>query len=233
MSAISVKNLTVRYGSRTILNRLSFEVDKGSITAVIGPNGSGKTTLFKALLSFVPYEGSVKIFQKPVQESLPRIGYVPQHFEFDRTLPITVREFLTFTAPDSPVKAEEVCREVKADKLADKLIGELSGGELQRVLIAQALLKEPDLLFLDEPSAGIDIEGAKTFYELIRHVNQEHEATIMLISHDVNMVYDLADQILCLKNSLICDGPPRQVLTNDVMHKLYGPHMGLTDPERP
>lgn len=232
MSAISVKNLTVKYGSQMILNHLSFDVEKGSVTAVIGPNGSGKTTLFKALLSFIPYEGSVKIFQKPIQECLPRIGYVPQHFDFDRSLPITVREFLSFTAPNGSVKAEEICREVKADKLADKLIGELSGGELQRVLIAQALLKEPDLLFLDEPAAGIDIEGAKTFYELIHHVNQEHEATIMLISHEVDMVYDLADQILCLKNSLVCDGPPRQVLTKEVMRKLYGPHMNLHNSEK-
>ncbi len=222
MSAVSVKNLTVRFGSQTILDRLNFEIEKGSITAVIGPNGSGKTTLFKAILGFIRHEGSVRVFQKPVQEVLPRISYVPQHFEFDRSLPITVNEFLSFASPTDASRADEVCHEVKADKLAHKLIGELSGGELQRVLIAQALIKEPDLLLLDEPSTGIDIEGAKTFYELIRHVNHEHDATIVLISHEVGIVLDLADQVLCLKNSLIADGAPRQVITKDVLKKLFG-----------
>ncbi|MDD5438232.1 MAG: metal ABC transporter ATP-binding protein [Patescibacteria group bacterium] len=230
MSAVSAKNLTVRFGNQTILDRLNFEVAKGSVTAVIGPNGSGKTTLFRALLGFVHSEGIVKIFQKPVQESLPRISYVPQRFDFDRSLPITVNEFLSFASPTDASRAQEVCHEVKADKLADKLIGELSGGELQRVLIAQALIKEPDLLFLDEPSAGIDIEGAKTFYELIRHVNQEHEATIMLISHDVGVVYEMADQVLCVKKTLVANGPPRQVLTKDVLQKLFGQPIGWSAP---
>jgi zinc transport system ATP-binding protein len=229
MSALTAKNLTVKFGSQTILDRLNFEVAKGSITAVIGPNGSGKTTLFKALLGLVRYEGVVRIFQKPVHEVLPRISYVPQHFDFDRSLPITVDEFLSFASPSDSVRAEEICHEVKADKLGHKLIGELSGGELQRVLIAQALMKEPEFMFLDEPSTGIDIEGAKTFYELIRHVNKEHSATIMLISHEVGMVYEIADQVLCVRRTLICDGPPRQVLTKEVLQKLYGQPIGLPD----
>jgi ABC-type Mn2+/Zn2+ transport system ATPase subunit len=210
-----------------VLNRLSFDVEKGSIAAVIGPNGSGKTTLFKALLDLIPYEGHVRVFQKPIREVLHRIGYVPQYFDFDRTLPITVKEFLNFVSPRRDRQSEEICKEVRVDALMGKLIGELSGGQLQRVLIAQALMKNPDLMLLDEPSAGIDIEGAKAFYDLIRHVNQEHGVTVLLISHEVSMVYNLADQILCLNRDLVCDGPPRQALTKEVMEKLYGPEVGL------
>lgn len=227
MNAVSVKNLTVKYGNHEVLNNLSFDVEKGSITAVIGPNGSGKTTLFKALLDLIPYEGSIKVFQKPIKENLKRIAYVPQNFDFDRTLPITVNEFLSFASNGKSINAKEICREVSVDILAEKLIGELSGGQLQRVLIVQALLKDPDLLFLDEPSAGVDIEGSKAFYDLIKHINKEHDVTILLISHEINMVYDLADQILCLNRDLVCNGPPKQVLTKEVMDKLYGPDINL------
>lgn len=209
------------------MNRLSFEVEKGSITAIIGPNGSGKTTLFKALLSLITYEGSIKIFQKPARDVLPRIGYVPQNFDFDRTLPITVNEFLSFAYGRRSLKNNEICHEVQVDVLVDKLIGELSGGQLQRVLIAQALIKNPDLLLLDEPSAGIDIEGAQAFYDLVLHLNHEHGVTVLLISHEINMVYSFADQILCLNRDLVCNGPPREVLTKEIMEKLYGPDIGL------
>jgi len=227
VSAISVKNLSVDYGNQTVLNRLSFDVEKGKLTAIIGPNGSGKTTLFKAILGLIPHQGQVRIFQKPVREVLRRIGYVPQSFDFDRTLPITVREFLSFGALRHWHPSGELCKEVHVDVLMDRLIGELSGGQLQRVLIAQALLKKPDLLLLDEPSSGIDIEGAKAFYDLIKHVNHEHGLTVVLISHEINMVYSLADQIICLNRDLICNGPPRQALTKDVMEQLYGSEVSL------
>lgn len=223
MSAISVKNLTVKYGKQTVLDRLSFDVEKGQIVALIGPNGSGKTTVFRALLNLVPYEGSIKIFQKPVGDVLHRIGYVPQHFDFDRTLPITVNELLSFAnSPGTQKMADKICREVKIDALSQRLIGELSGGQLQRVLIAQALLKSPDLLLMDEPSSGIDIEGTRAFYDLVKHVNQEHGVTVLLISHEVKTIHTLADQILCLNRELICDGAPHEVLNDETMEKLYG-----------
>ncbi|MFA6160920.1 MAG: metal ABC transporter ATP-binding protein [Patescibacteria group bacterium] len=229
MDAVSVKNLKIRYGSHVVLNGLNFEIEKGNIAAVIGPNGSGKTTLFKALLGLIPYEGEIKIFQKSIKNALKRIAYVPQHFDFDRTLPITVDEFLSFASNGKSINAKEICREVSVDILAEKLIGDLSGGQLQRVLIAQALIKDPDLLFLDEPSAGIDIEGSKAFYDLIKHINKEHDVTILLISHEMSMVSDLADQILCLNRDLVCNGPPREVLTKKVLDKLYGPEMNIRE----
>ncbi|MFA6504258.1 MAG: metal ABC transporter ATP-binding protein [Patescibacteria group bacterium] len=229
MDAVSVKNLKIRYGSHVVLNGLNFEIEKGNIAAVIGPNGSGKTMLFKALLGLIPYEGEIKIFQKSIKNALKRIAYVPQHFDFDRTLPITVDEILSFASNGKSINAKEICREVSVDILAEKLIGDLSGGQLQRVLIAQALIKDPDLLFLDEPSAGIDIEGSKAFYDLIKHINKEHDVTILLISHEMSMVSDLADQILCLNRDLVCNGPPREVLTKKVLDKLYGPEMNIRE----
>ncbi len=224
MNAVHVKNLTVAYDRRIVLNDISFEVPKGSLTAVIGPNGSGKSTLIKALLDLIPYQGRIKIFNQKPSLALNRIGYVPQYFDFDRTMPITVREFLSFISPVQSQQATQICREVKIDNLSNKLIGELSGGQLQRVLIAQALYKNPDLLLMDEPSTGIDIEGAKTFYEVIEHLNKEHGVTILLISHEINVVYKIADQIICLNTDLICNGPPRYALTEKVIHQLYGPN---------
>jgi len=227
MNAVTVKNLSVILGDNTILNRVTFDVPKGSLTAVIGPNGSGKTTLFKALLGLLPFEGTVKIFDKPARDVLDRIGYVPQHFDFDRTLPITVREFLAFAKPAQSKQDKEVCHETKVDELNDKLIGQLSGGQLQRVLIANALMRDPKLLLLDEPAAGIDIEGEKVFYELIDHVNKKHGVTVIMISHEINMVYHFADQIICLNRDLVCSGPPREALTREVMSKLYGQQMDM------
>jgi ABC-type Mn2+/Zn2+ transport system ATPase subunit len=228
MKALSVKNLNVAFGRNVVLEDISFELDSGVIAAVIGPNGSGKSTLFRAILGLIPYAGEIKIFGDPIKAALPRIGYMPQHFDFDRTMPITVSEFLSFTAPRlRKPKAETICGDVQVDTLKHKLIGELSGGQLQRVMIAQALYKNPDLLLLDEPSSGIDIEGAKAFYELIEHLNTKHKVTVLLISHEVNFVHRFADQIICLNRKLICDGAPAEVLNRETLNKLYGSRMDL------
>lgn len=227
MNAVTVKNLTVAYGQNTVLERVSFDVAKGKIAVVIGPNGSGKTTLFKAILGLIPSQGTIKIFDKLAQDCLDRIGYVPQTFDFDRTLPITVDEFLSFGNPRAPRGGKDICKETKVDALKGKLIGQLSGGQLQRVLIANALMRQPKLLLLDEPAAGIDIEGSKAFYELIGHVNREHGMTVMMISHEINMVYNLADQLICLNRDLVCNGSPQEALTKDVLDKLYGKDSGL------
>ena len=224
---VSVKNLSVSYGDNKVLHDLTFDINKGSIAAVIGPNGSGKSTLFKALLGLIPYSGQIKLFKKNIKQSLNKISYVPQHFDFDRTLPITVNEFLSLTNFKQAKMNSDVCKEVHVDSLLNKKIGELSGGQLQRVLFANALMNKPDLLFLDEAAAGIDIEGAKTLYELVDHVNKKHGVTIVMISHEINMVYKFADQIICLNKDLVCNGAPKQALTTEVMEKLYGGDMEI------
>ncbi len=222
MNALSIKNLSVSIDGNNILHDISFEVAKGSITAIIGPNGSGKTTLFRSILDLIPYTGSVKIFNKPVTQTLDRVGYVPQKMEFDRTLPITVKEFLALSTKDTRNLDGKICKEVRIESLLDKLVGQLSGGQLQRVLIAAALMKKPDILFLDEASAGIDIEGTRLFHELIDHLKNEHGTTILMISHEIEMVSHIADTVICLNRDLVCNGPPHTALTKEVMEQLYG-----------
>jgi zinc transport system ATP-binding protein len=219
---LEIKNLTVKYGDHVILNALNFYVNSGEIVAIIGPNGSGKTTLLKAILGLIPHQGEVKILGGPPKRALGDIGYVPQRLDFDRTFPLTVTEFLDFTKVKTPGWREEALRETGVDAFTDKRIGELSGGQLQRLLIAQALLKEPKLLMLDEPTSGVDIAAEMTFFDLIEHLNDIHDLTIMLISHEVQMVYKFATQILCLNKDLICSGKPSEAITQEVLEKLYG-----------
>ena len=219
---LEIKNLTVRYNGHVILNQLNFWVNSGEIVAIIGPNGSGKTTLLKAILGLIPHQGEVTIFGGSPRLALDNIGYVPQRLDFDRTFPLTVNEFLNFIKVKNRPWREEVLREVGVDMFMDKGLGELSGGQLQRLLIAKALLKEPKLLMLDEATSGVDIAAEMTFFELIEHLNETHNVTIMLISHEVQMVYKFATQILCLNKDLVCNGRPKEAITKEVLEKLYG-----------
>jgi zinc transport system ATP-binding protein len=219
---LEIKNLTVRYNDHVILNQLNFWVNSGEIVAIIGPNGSGKTTLLKAILGLIPHQGEVTIFGGSPRLALDNIGYVPQRLDFDRTFPLTVEEFLNFIKVKNRPWREEVLREVGVNTFMDKGLGELSGGQLQRLLIAKALLKEPKLLMLDEATSGVDIAAEMTFFELIEHLNKTHNVTIMLISHEVQMVYKFATQILCLNKDLVCNGRPKEAITKEVLEKLYG-----------
>jgi len=159
--AITVKNLTKRYGEEEILSHLSFSIPTGVITIIIGPNGSGKTTLLKTLLGLIaPDQGSVAVLGQAPSAIRSKVGYVPQRFEFDRTFPLTVLEFLQFTAPK--LSAEAITAELDRFDMAEarnQPLGTLSGGQLQRVLITRSLLHQPELLYLDEPVSGVDIEG--------------------------------------------------------------------------
>jgi zinc transport system ATP-binding protein len=219
---LEIKNLTVRYDDHVILNDINFWVNSGEIVAIIGPNGSGKTTLLRAILGLTPYRGKVEIFGGPVRLALDDIGYVPQRIDFDRTFPLTVEEFLGFIKVKNRPWREEVLKESGVDAFTKKRIGELSGGQLQRLLIAKALLKEPKLLMLDEATSGVDMAAEMTFFELIEHLNKTHNLTIMLISHEVQMVYKFATQILCLNKDLVCSGHPREAITKEVLERLYG-----------
>lgn len=220
---IEVSHLSVTFNGRVVLNDLNFIVRRGEIIALVGPNGSGKTTLIRAILGFVPYCGRVLVYGRPVQSGLRNIGYVPQRFEFDRTVPITVGEFLKLSFPTIPRrKILHVLLEVDLKDYEDRPIGLLSGGQLQRVLIARALAGDPSLLFLDEATSEVDMAGAKSFYDIISHLRTVHQTTVMLVSHEINMVYKFADQIVCLNRDLICFGKPKKAITKEVLEKLYG-----------
>jgi zinc transport system ATP-binding protein len=223
MSFIDVKNLTVTMSGNAIVRNVTFGLDRGDVASIIGPNGSGKTTLVRAMLGLAPHTGQVLLDGRPIREQLARIGYVPQRFDFDRTFPLSVREFLELPVarPDAAWR-EEVLREFSVDVLLGQKLGTLSGGQMQRVLIASALLKKPEILILDEPTSGVDVEGVASFYELIRHINTEHKMTVLLISHEVNMVSTTSTKVVCLNKDLVCCGEPRHAITPETLEKLYG-----------
>jgi zinc transport system ATP-binding protein len=230
MSFLEVKNLGVKFNSHIIIDDVSFEIAKGDVVSIIGPNGSGKTTLVRAMLGLVEHSGHIFLEGKNLREQTHRVGYVPQRFDFDRTFPISVKEFLRLSVvhPD-PAWYEEVCREFSIAGLMKNKLGTLSGGQMQRVLIASALLKKPELLILDEPTSGVDLEGTASFYELVRHENEVHNITIFLISHEVNMVFHTSTKVICLNKALLGCGEPHTIITKELLEKLYSMHFEMRD----
>ncbi|MDA1024742.1 MAG: metal ABC transporter ATP-binding protein, partial [bacterium] len=222
------ERITTYYGEEKVLDRISFSVKKGDVAAIIGPNGSGKTTLVKVIVGLItPQNGRVQLFGKKPQSLHGRIGYVPQRFTFDRHFPILVDEYLNLArAQRTNTKAlQKAISEVGLQpSILHERIGTLSGGQLQRILIAQAILNTPDILILDEPSTGIDIVGEAVFYEILKHLNEEHGTTIIMVSHDVSRIANIVTKVICLNKKLICAGPPRQALTEKRLKELYGPH---------
>jgi ABC-type Mn2+/Zn2+ transport system ATPase subunit len=240
MIALQVDNLCVKADNRHLIENITFSVEDGKIIAIIGPNGAGKTTLIKAILGLIPYEtGTVSLFGRPFKNNHSdiKVGYVPQRLEFDRTIPLTVSELLGFTVPPvytipfmkrkgARAHIDNLLKIVGAQALAHRSIGSLSGGELQRVMIAKAIVNDPKILFLDEPASGVDIEGQERFHDLIKRLNKEKGLTVILISHDLNVVYRYADNVLCMNRKLICTGSPEETLTDDVIKSMYGEMMG-------
>lgn len=240
MIALNVENLCVRVNGSHLLENITFSIEEGTIVAIIGPNGAGKTTLIRAILGLIPYgPGRVTFFDRTIKEANSHIrkGYVPQRLEFDRTFPLTVSELLHFTVPPlypggfrkkgkEREEIDRVLHVVGAQDLRHKRIGSLSGGELQRVMIAKAIMNNPRILFLDEPASGVDIEGQERFYDLVQRLNREKGLTVILISHDLNIVYRFADNVLCLNRRLICSGEPARMLTDEVIRSVYGEMMG-------
>lgn len=216
---LKLQGLSLQFGGNNILNNIALEILPHEMVSLIGLNGSGKTSLLKIMLGiYKPSSGLVINRAK-------RIGYVPQKFEFDRTTPFSVKELLsTYNhVPESVIRKK--LQEVDAGALINKSFGALSGGQMQRVLIANALLNNPELLLLDEPTSGLDVAGEKDFYCLIKQIHQKYKIAIVIVSHDVHMVFDQAQKILCVDHGIVCHGHPDEMKKSKEFTRIFGPHL--------
>ena len=213
---LKVKNLNVELDGEETIKNLSFEVKKGDVLTILGPNGAGKTVLLKTLLGILPYQGEIK-WAKGV-----KIGYVPQRLPFIKDIPMSVLDFFKLKGV-SQEKAKTLLNLVgfKEDFL-NKKIGELSSGQFQRILVAWALVKNPNVLLFDEPTTGIDIGGEETIYTLLAKMKEERNLTILLVTHDLSVVYKFSNFVICLNKCPVCSGKPKEVLAPEILQKLYG-----------
>jgi zinc transport system ATP-binding protein len=221
---LKVKNVSVTVNKENILDDISFGVNQGEALAIIGPNGAGKTILFRALLGLFPFTGEIE-WKKGV-----RIGYAPQRFFVDRGVPITVKELFllkhsNFWFPRKEFLdhlAHELTLVGMGEEVLAKQVSELSGGQMQRILIAWAMINHPDMLLFDEPTVGIDVGAEETIYTILHKLQKERGTTILLISHDLNVVYRYADNVLCINKEMICHGKPQDVLSPNELARIYG-----------
>jgi len=220
---LEVAGLSVRFGRTVVLRDLSFAVSAGDSLAIIGPSGSGKTVLFKALIGSVPYQGVIRWAPGT------RIGYVPQKLDIERDLPLTGIDFLRAKSDVTRVSKREVGRVFDlvglTRDLARKPIGALSGGQFQRLLLAFALMGNPNVLLFDEPTAGVDEPGEEALYAMIRRVQQAAGLTLLLISHELSLVYRYASAVLCLGRTGTSYGRPVEILTPERLQEMYGTPM--------
>ncbi|HSD20628.1 MAG TPA: metal ABC transporter ATP-binding protein [Anaeromyxobacter sp.] len=219
-NALEVEGLSVRLGRNEVLRDLSFNVPAGSALAVIGPNGAGKTVLFRALIGALPHGGMVRWAPGT------RIGYVPQKLDIERDLPVTGRDFLRAKADVSGASSTDAARALELVSLspsaADQPIGAFSGGQFQRLLLAFALMGKPTVLLFDEPTSGVDEPGEERLYEMIHRVQETERLTLLLISHELSVVYRYATNVLCLSREQPCFGPPEEILTPERIEQVYG-----------
>ena len=213
---LKVKNLKVELDNEKIIEDLSFEVKEGEILTILGPNGAGKTVLLRTLLGLLPYKGEIE-WQKEV-----KIGYVPQRLPFIKDIPMSIEEFFKLKGA-SREEMREILNSVGFEEsFLNKKIGELSSGQFQRILVAWALVGNPDVLLFDEPTAGIDIGGEETIYALLAKLKEERNLTILLVTHDLSVVFKFSNYVICLNKCPICQGIPKEVLTPEILYKLYG-----------
>lgn len=212
---LEVSNLNVKFQDRLVLEGVSFKVKTGTTLAIVGPNGAGKTVLFRALLNLIPYTGEIRWAQGV------KIGYVPQRLSAG-DVPISVEEFLSFKKAANIEKSLRAVR-LEEEGLLDRPLGVLSGGQLQRVLIAWALIDEPKVLLFDEPTTGVDLDSEEAIYEMLNELEREHGITVLLISHDVHIIRDYSEHMLALNRRVICFAESEEITKASVLHAIYGP----------
>lgn len=214
---ISAKGLAFRDGMKGILDNVDIEIMPSEIVTVVGPNGSGKTTLLRLLIGAIRSSAG-RIDRHPKL----RVGYTPQKLALDRTLPLTVDRFLALGDASTRKGRDEVLTTVGLPCIEDAQVIDLSGGELQRVLLARALLRNPNLLVLDEPTQGLDQPGEAAFYRLIERVRNETGCAVLMVSHDLHVVMSAADRVVCLNGHVCCEGAPTLVIDHPEYRRLFG-----------
>ncbi|MCX7749319.1 MAG: metal ABC transporter ATP-binding protein [Clostridia bacterium] len=228
-----IENFGVTFGKNEILKDVNLHIHCGELTALIGPNGAGKSTLLKAVLGEIKHKGELKFLDaKGVRNGHPLIGYVPQHLSFDITTPTSVLDLFMASRSRLPAwlcntkkirqRVTESLEKVKAAHLINRRLGALSGGELQRVLLALALDPIPDLLLLDEPVSGIDQNGMELFYNTVSELRQNYDLSIILVSHDLDLVLKYADRVVLINGTVLCNGSPQQVFKDETLLKTFG-----------
>ena len=213
---LKVENAGVSINDKSLVKGVSFEIKQGEIVTLIGPNGSGKSTTAKIAL------GIYKKIDGKVKKYTNKIGYVPQKISIDWTLPIRVLDFMTLTEELTQDQINIALNLTGVEHLKDKSLSNLSGGEFQRVLIARAISKKPELLILDEPVQGVDFKGEIALYELIKQISEKMKCGILLISHDLHVVMSATDFVLCLNGHVCCSGAPHKVVKDSKYKELFG-----------
>lgn len=251
MNVLEVADVSIKYNGYPAVDKINFSVKEGDLLGIVGPNGAGKTTLFKAIIGLQNYTGSIKLFGyegKDYHPLLPLIGYVSQKVNFEQNFPATVQEIVSMgLLPEKKLAkgaillqncgyiwnrvynklekdSDKVLRTLKTvglESLKDRRIGDLSGGELQRVFIAKALVKDPVLLILDEPVTGVDMEAQSKFYNLLKTINKENKITIVWSSHDLEAISKLANRVACMNRKLFFHGEKEEFFSNKELLKTY------------
>ena len=217
MTLLSATHITVAQGGRQVLIDVSLSVQPAEIITILGPNGSGKSTLLRAILGVIPLETG-KIDRAPGL----RLGYVPQKLAIDRAMPMTVRRFLSLPQRVADHDAEAVLTRVGMTGTAAQQMGDLSGGQFQRVMLARALLGTPQILVLDEPTQGLDQQGEAAFYRLIADLRHDMGVAILMVSHDLHVVMAASDRVICLNGHICCQGTPSVVSNAPEYRALFG-----------
>ena len=220
---LEIRDLSLTLGGNSILHNINLDVKHGHIHALIGPNGAGKTTLIRSIMGGMPHKGTIRF----LFGDNGRIGYVPQLLEFDHSVPITVFDFIFLMLKKSPLflsrrrpmrkKIQKILSATGCEHLIDRGVGNLSGGEFRRVLLAQALVPRPELLLLDEPASNVDEVGARHFEQMLIDLKQEHGHSILMVTHDMQTIIRIADRVTAINRTVTYDGSPDNLSLSDLL----------------
>ena len=214
---LELQDIELFIGSRQLLESVNLQLHAGEVLTIVGPNGAGKTTLLRVALGLMPATAGT-VYRKTGLN----VGYMPQKLQIDSTFPITVRRFLSMAGQPLHDDGLSLLQEVGATHVMDSSLQSLSGGEMQRVMLARALARDPDLLVLDEPVQGVDVHGQRELYQLINHLRDDHSCSVLMVSHDLHLVMAATDRVLCLNRHICCSGTPESVTNDPAYIELFG-----------